>query len=188
MIKTFFKGLVFTFAILITLVLFDRFTPYSILGDRLDIFDSLIEDIDAGKSVAPRHFYQLSLDEKIKRSSIVLRTEYVDGTETLVELLKRDEDTEFFYEIGDEFDPFEGYRDTTVDYGEGNIVFLAGSPADLKMSMSYSENRIPEQDGTTLDVLRAKCGAPTVAASTDMAEPTTSTEQAEVLSVSDSTR
>jgi hypothetical protein len=168
MIKAFSKFVVFLLAIFIVFVAFDRYTPYSIF-DRLKLFDWppgwLQEPAPAQPVEVP--FFKLSLDEKIKRSSIILRTEYIGGEEILVEVFKRDAGTEFYFDIGDEYDPFEGFRDSTVDYGEGNIAFLTGSPANLKMSMAYSDNQVPDQDNVTLDIIRQKCGKQPIIVATD---------------------
>jgi hypothetical protein len=103
-------------------------------------------------------FRDLPAREKISKSSIILRTENqeVDGmiVPIIAEILKWDDGTEFYYHIGNEFPNARLRVRDSVDYGDGSIYFLQGSPARLAFGCSYRNERVSLLGGMPLKTLR----------------------------------
>ncbi len=80
----------------------------------------------------------LTLEEKIKRSSIIVITENnADGGKIraiVKEVRKLKPDVVFHYEIGDEYGPMSVTPKADTTYGDGAVVFLSGSPATMQES------------------------------------------------------
>ena len=80
----------------------------------------------------------LTLEEKIKRSSIIVLTENkTEGGKIraiVKEVRKLKPDAVFHYEIGDEYGPQSLTPKADTSYGDGSVVFLSGSPATMQES------------------------------------------------------
>jgi len=89
----------------------------------------------------------LSFDEKVKRSSMVLITEYRrDGDKLraiIKEIPKRVPGTQFHYALGEEYPPSTVTPKENTTYGEGDLVLLQGSPATRRESYSIYNGSIP---------------------------------------------
>jgi hypothetical protein len=93
---------------------------------------------------APRESFEnwqgLSFEDKVKRSSIVLITEYKSEGGKLraiiKEELKRQPGTTYHYAVGDEYLPLSIVPRENTTYGEGSLVLLQGSPAVNRESYS----------------------------------------------------
>jgi hypothetical protein len=106
-----------------------------------------LSSTDAG---VPRETFEswegLSIEEKLKRSSVVLVTEYKHESGKLraiiKEQLKRKPDTTFHYSVGDEYLPLSIVPKENTNYGEGSLVLLQGSPATNRESYSIFNGSI----------------------------------------------
>ena len=86
---------------------------------------------------APRESFEswqgLSFEDKVKRSSIVLITEYkLEGGKLraiIKEELKHKAGATYHYAVGDEYLPLSVVPRENTTYGEGSLVLLQGSPA-----------------------------------------------------------
>jgi len=95
------------------------------------------------------NFRNLTIEEKVSNSSIIVLTEYKDAESGRIkaiikEILKQDDDVEFQLRVGDEYPAAEVIRrGENVSYGMGSIVYLAGNPASLKMTSTYFTENDP---------------------------------------------
>jgi hypothetical protein len=78
----------------------------------------------------------LTLEEKIKRSSIIVITEYkADGGKLkaiVKEIRKLKPEAVFHYQVGDEYGPMSVTPKENTTYGDGSVVLLTGSPAKMR--------------------------------------------------------
>lgn len=88
----------------------------------------------------------LALEEKLKRSTVVLITENKregDKIKAIIkDIPKHDPDTTFHYALGDEYRPLSATIRENTTYGEGAIVLLQGSPASMRESYSIYNGSI----------------------------------------------
>lgn len=117
-------------------------------------------DSDDGDS---RQFYELPIEEKIEAASVIALARFEpaeDGRKKAVlkEILKKNEGTTFYYDIGDEFGPLSRYPKENAGYGDGIIIFFEGSPAMMRSAMTFSGDRIAGLGDMPLELLREKCG------------------------------
>ena len=92
-------------------------------------------------------FYELNLEDQLKNSSAILLIEYKkseDGRYLAIvsEILKLEEGTELYYKVGDEHVSSSYYPEENVRYGEGQIQFYFGSPANMKSSANIYGGRV----------------------------------------------
>jgi hypothetical protein len=91
-------------------------------------------------------FHEMPPEEMVARSSVILLTSYQDdgnrNKAVVAEILKQDPDVTLYYSVGDEYPmlSFEKQKDMTC--GDGNVVFMAGSPASMRSSYSFTNGRI----------------------------------------------
>ena len=107
-------------------------------------------------------FHELELNEQIKLSSVIALAKYEkspDGKNKAIikEFLKKAPGTEIYYEVGDEYESSSYYPRENSDYGDGTIIFFVGSPAQMRLSMSYSGDRIRGLGDLPIKLLRKKC-------------------------------
>lgn len=107
-------------------------------------------------------FHELSLDNQIKQASVIAIAKYEkspDGKMKAIikEFLKKEPDTTIYYNIGDEYPGSSYYPKENTMYGDGVIVFFAGSPATMKMSMTYSGDRIRSLGDIPIELFKKKC-------------------------------
>jgi hypothetical protein len=107
-------------------------------------------------------FRGLGIDDQILHSSVIILAKYKPGADGKVravisDILKKEDGTEFYYEIGDEYHDASYYPRDRTDYGDGSVIFFTGSPASIKMSMSYSGDRIRSLGDLPINLLRKKC-------------------------------
>lgn len=105
-----------------------------------------------------KSFHELPPEELAKRSSAILLTKYQKDGERLksvvVEILKRQPNTDLFYKVGDEFTELSRWARGNTDYGDGDVIFLTGSPASMRSSYSYRNGRIGGLGDMPLERLR----------------------------------
>lgn len=110
-------------------------------------------------------FHDLPVEEQIKRSSAIALARFEpapDGKMKAVirEFLKKDPNTVIHYKVGDEFAAGSFYPSETRSHGDGEVIFFVGSPAAMRMSMTYSGDRIHGLADIPIELFRKKCAAP----------------------------
>jgi len=111
---------------------------------------------------APRELFEswqgLSFEEKVKRSSIVLITEYKreDGRlrAMIKEELKHKPGTTYHYAVGEEYRPLSVVPKEHTSYGEGSLVLLQGSPAMNRESFAIYNGSVSALDEMPLSKVR----------------------------------
>ena len=107
-------------------------------------------------------FHDLEVDEQIKLARVIAIAKYEpsdDGKSIAVisEILKLQPGTSFYYDIGDEFPDSLYFPEDKTNYGDGLVIFFTGSPAMMRLSMTYSGERIRSLGDLPLKVFREKC-------------------------------
>jgi hypothetical protein len=119
------------------------------------------------RGVAPpgyehQSFHDNPLDKQIQAASVIAVAKYEKEGDRLKcmigEILKQAPDTEFYYKVGDEYEMCGRVPKGTESYGDGQVMFFVGNPAEFRYSTSYSGNRMGRGD-IPLDVLRQKIKA-----------------------------
>jgi hypothetical protein len=102
--------------------------------------------------------HDLPPEQMVARSSAILLTSYQkDGDRfkaVVAEVLKQNPDTKLYYAVGDEFATLSFYPKNGETCGEGQVVFMAGSPASMRSSYSFSNGRITGLGDMPLATLR----------------------------------
>ncbi len=133
--------------------------------------ESSIEEYSAGPNSSnplensyemQNEFHNLEIEEQIKLASVIAIAEYVpskDGKSIAIisEILKMQSNTKFYYEVGDEFPDSSFFPEDHTNYGDGLIIFFTGSPAMMRLSMTYSGDRIRSLGDLPLKLFRKKC-------------------------------
>ena len=106
-------------------------------------------------------FSEMSVDDQIAAASVIALIDYEpadDGRMQAIigEILKKSDDVEFSYEIGDEYHSHSYYPDGRRS-NDGAVIFFAGSPARMRYSTTYSGDRITGLSNMTEDMFRQKC-------------------------------
>lgn len=174
MMKRFFDGLIFGAGFTISFIILWYLAAYSIqpIVDRLRFerlgigADSEISDTkqasSAQRGLQDIPFHALRVDDQIKQSSIIALAQYEQASDgrmkaVIKEFLKKDPNTIFYYDVGDEYSPSSYFPKDNTSYGDGAIIFFTGSPATMKSSMSYSDNRVRALGDIPIELLREKC-------------------------------
>lgn len=110
-------------------------------------------------------FHDLPLEEQIARASVIALARYepaADGKMKAVirEFLKKDPNTIIYYGVGDEYPSASFYPNVGRNNGEGVIIFFVGSPADMRLSVTYDGDRIRGLSDIPLELFKNKCKAP----------------------------
>lgn len=102
--------------------------------------------------------HELSPEKMVARSSVILLVTYLPERErfkaVVAEFLKRDPAATLYYSVGDEFTELSYTPKGGETCGEGQVVFLVGSPAEMRSSYSFSNGRIGGLGGMPLTTLR----------------------------------
>lgn len=135
-------------------------------------FESISPEIISSKTLPVsdeypliRNFSELPLDEKIANSTAISATQIAKDSEgmyrtTVIEVLKKAEGVDLYYNVGDTFDDYSDYNKYEAEgrsVPQGFIVFMGGNPAQMRFSTSYSGERVGGLGGITMDLLREKC-------------------------------
>lgn len=107
-------------------------------------------------------FHELGLEEQIQKSSVIALARYEaapDGKMKAIvkEFLKKDPNVTIYYNVGDEYPTSSYYPKDKISRGDGVVIFFTGSPAMMKMSMTYSGDRIHGLGDLPVELLRKKC-------------------------------
>lgn len=120
----------------------------------------LKNEMGSGQNKIP--FHEQSIEEQIKQSSVIALSKYESAPDgrtkaVITEFLKKDPDTTIYYNIGDEYPPASYFPKENTSHGDGVVIFFTGSPAMMRMSMTYSGNRIRSLGDLPVSLLREKC-------------------------------
>jgi hypothetical protein len=90
-------------------------------------------------------FENWPIEKQIASASAIVLTKYnISGdelTSTVSEILKVKPGTALYYKVGDEYAPGSRTTENNVSYGDGEVIFFTGSPAQMRLSTSYSGGR-----------------------------------------------
>jgi len=114
---------------------------------------------------AERPFHELPLEEQIKKASVIALVRYEkadDGKNKAIikEFLKKDEGTTIYYNFGDEYPEGSFYPTEGRGQGDGMIIFFVGSPATMRMSVTYTGDRIHALGDLPMELFKKKCEKP----------------------------
>jgi len=105
------------------------------------------------------NFHDWPLDKQIQAASVIALAKHhveKDQVKTIfAEILKQTPGTTFYYKIGDEWRMNQPVRPNT-SYGNGQLMFFVGSPAQFRFSTSFSDGRITGFGDMPLELLRKK--------------------------------
>ncbi len=104
-------------------------------------------------------FHKLPIDEQVKVASVIAlgRYEQGDGSKLraiITEILKKTPGTTFHYEVGQEVPNASLPIRPNTNYGDGALMFFAGSPAMMRQSFAVSNGRISALGDMPLDRIR----------------------------------
>jgi hypothetical protein len=110
-------------------------------------------------------FHELKLEEQIKKASVIALAKYEPAPDgkmkaTIKEFLKKEPGVTLYYNVGDEYASSSYYPKDRTSYGDGLVIFFVGSPAEMRMSMSYEGDRIRGLGDLPLELLKKKCKEP----------------------------
>lgn len=103
-------------------------------------------------------FHEWPVEKQIANASAILVTRHTTGDaepkNIISEILFLKPGTTLAYAVGDEFLPYGRPVDGSQLVGDGEIVFLTGSPPSFKYSTTYSGDECPGLDGLSIDALK----------------------------------
>lgn len=110
-------------------------------------------------------FHELAPEEQIKQANFIVLAKYEKSPNgkmraIIKEFLKKDVNTPIYYKIGDEYPGSSFYPEKNTSYGDGVVIFFTGSPATMKMSMTYSGDRISSLGDMPMELFLKKCKEP----------------------------
>jgi hypothetical protein len=157
-------GTGFTLALLLIIVLITpRLMPVSFSpGPRPATMEP--HEISPAAIAEGQSFHELPMEEQIKRASVIALARYEPGEDgkmkaVIREFLKMAPDTVIHYKVGDEFASGSFYPSPERHYGDGMVIFFVGSPASMRLSMTYSGDRIHGLGDIPVELFRKKCEA-----------------------------
>jgi len=175
MLKKFTEGLVFGAGFAISFIILWYLAAYTLYPMYIDskfekaadkhlssIRPNTQPSISQSPELTIKQFYELGIEEQIKKSSVIALAKYEPGPDgkmqaIIKEFLKKDSDVIIYYNIGDEYQSASYYPKDNTSYGDGLIIFFTGSPATMQMSMTYSGDRIRGLGDLPMDLFRKKC-------------------------------
>jgi hypothetical protein len=103
-------------------------------------------------------FEELKPEDMISRSTVILLTTFQKDNDrfkaVIAEIIKQPLNTQNVYRVGDEYPPLSYYQGSSSAYGTGDVVFLTGSPPEMRFSCSYAEGKIGGLGGMPLSKFR----------------------------------
>ena len=126
----------------------------------------LTNKLSATPSLPPAAFeswHGLSFDEKAKRASVILITENKQEggmvRAYVKEELQRRPGAVFHYKVGDEYPPLMLVQKENTSYGDGSLVLLSGSPAEMQESMGIFGGNVAALGNMPLSKVRQAIAA-----------------------------
>lgn len=114
----------------------------------------------SGQPEGVMEFHDLPPERKIERASAILLTRFEKKNgqyrEVVTEILKKRPDSRLAYAVGDEFRLPGGtqFPDDVVISMDGQVVFMTGSPAEMRFATSYSKGSASGLGNMPLSKLR----------------------------------
>jgi hypothetical protein len=109
-------------------------------------------------SVSGSKFDHLSPEQRVQAASVIALTRWERSGSSLrcviTEILKQGANTAFYYKVGDELHSHQQKVRDNTDYGDGEILFFAGSPARLEETAAYRGDRITALGDMPIGTLR----------------------------------
>jgi hypothetical protein len=103
-------------------------------------------------------FHDLPPEQMVAKASAILLVSYQPDGERMkavvAEVLKKDPDVVLHYAVGDELRYLSYYPKGGETRGEGQVVFMVGSPAEMRSSYSFDAGRIGGLGDMPLESLR----------------------------------
>ena len=120
------------------------------------------EEVSSHRTFQPAdplaNFYAWPLEKQIQSASVIALTRFAqDGPRiksTITEILKMAPDTTFNYRIGDEYARGSRYVRENTSYGDGEVIFFTGSPATMRYSSTYENDRLLGLGDLPIEILR----------------------------------
>lgn len=140
--------------------------PHVVESGPMTVYQSSTTTSTDKNSFHIEKFGELPLDEMIANATVILRTEIRKNEQgryqsVIKEILKQQDGVDFYYKVGDVYNDhsdYNNYEERRITIPNGFIVFMTGSPATMRYSVSYSENeRISGLGDLPLVLLREKC-------------------------------
>ncbi len=118
---------------------------------------SVLSYLEQGKQ-----FHELTLDEQIRKATVIAVVKYEPDSDgrmkaVIKEFVKKEPGVKIHYDIGQEYPSSSYYPREDTNHGDGLVMFFTGSPATLKMSMTYAGDRIRSLGDIPLRLFREKC-------------------------------
>ena len=105
-------------------------------------------------------FYDLPIEKQIEAASVIAIARYQKEGEKLKcvisEILKRSPNTDFYFKVGDEYPHCSRYPKSNESYGDGQLMFFVGSPAEFRYSTSFFGDRMSGLGEMPIELLRGK--------------------------------
>lgn len=163
--KKFLEGVTFGagFGLAFVLIIWLGFSFFvSKAPDRSDVSFSTSKPTEKSAEKAGPQFHELTIEEQIKKSSVIALARYEtapDGKKKAIlkEFLKNEPGTTIYYNIGDEYPEGSYYPTESRGNHKNLIIFFTGSPASMKMSTTFSGDRIRSLGDIPLELFRSKC-------------------------------
>lgn len=138
--------------------LFNAFFPPMLTKRLTEALPNVLPPFDVSSINEFSDFYTWPLEKKIQSASVIAITTYKqeDGKlkSYISEILKQKPGTTFYYKIGDEYITGTRYVSEHTSYGDGEVIFFTGSPAQMRLSSTYSNDRISGMGDMPLKILR----------------------------------
>jgi hypothetical protein len=103
-------------------------------------------------------FHDLPPEQMVAKASAILLVSYQPDGERMkavvAEVLKKEPDVVLHYGVGDELRYLSYYPKGGETRGEGQVVFMVGSPAEMRSSFSFDAGRIGGFGDMPLESLR----------------------------------
>lgn len=91
-------------------------------------------------------FHEWPIEKRVREASVIVMTKHriEEGKVKSVvsEMLKLSPGTTFHYKVGDEYGTHPRYVRENTSYGDGEVIFFTGSPAQMRMSTTYDKGRL----------------------------------------------
>jgi len=100
----------------------------------------------AAPTPEPSFTHDMPLEQIIARSSAIMLVTYIPEGKRykaiVAEFVKRSPNTVVYYSVGDEYPTLSYTPKAGETCGEGQVVFMVGSPAEMRVSYSFTNDQI----------------------------------------------
>lgn len=134
-------------------------------GEPSESYLPTLAEFEKDRSAMPSHetpFHEMPIEQKIEHASLIAVAEFEEAEDgrmraIIKEILKKAPGTVSYYDVGDEHPMSSFYPSSGRSRGDGLVLFFAGSPATMRLSMTYTGDRISSLGDMPLALLREKC-------------------------------